>query len=112
MHPIRLISFGYCTCPPALVAAFPGPPAVDRIEDVRDRLRGPAAACDIFDLDGLSPRVENVVLGTPGARELVANLADLPAGPGCIAIGARRWQAQGSRTQGTLVPGSATANSG
>ncbi|WP_394816538.1 RapZ C-terminal domain-containing protein [Streptomyces lancefieldiae] len=60
------------------------------MEDVRDRLRDPAAARDILDLDGLSPRVQDVVLNTPGARELLANLADyadLPAGPRRIAIG-------------------------
>ncbi|WP_412103962.1 hypothetical protein [Streptomyces californicus] len=64
----------------------PVPPAADRIEDVRD----PAAARDILDLDGLNPRVQEGVLNTPGARELLANLADyatLPAGPGRIAIG-------------------------
>jgi rhodanese/phosphatase family RapZ-like protein len=45
---------------------------------------------DILDLDGLHPRVQDVVLNTPGARELLANLtdyADLPAGPRGIAIG-------------------------
>ncbi|MGY3243614.1 RNase adaptor protein for sRNA GlmZ degradation [Streptomyces sp. TE4109] len=88
-HPIRLISFGYLhlpTCPDG----SPVPPAADRIEDVRDRLRDPAAARDILDLDGFHPRVQAVVLGTPGARELLANLADyatLPAGPRRIAIG-------------------------
>lgn len=71
MHPIRLISFGY-------------------LHLVRDRLRDPAAARDILDLDVFHPRVQDVVLNTPGARELLANLAnyaDLPAGPRCIAIG-------------------------
>ncbi|MGW0395892.1 RapZ C-terminal domain-containing protein [Streptomyces sp. NPDC003042] len=38
----------------------------------------------MLDLDGLNPRVQYVVLATPGAREL---LADLPAGPRRIAIG-------------------------
>ncbi|MFE7359031.1 hypothetical protein ACFU8Q_39595 [Streptomyces sp. NPDC057543] len=33
------------------------PPAADRIEDVRDRLRAPAVARDILGLDGLNPRV-------------------------------------------------------
>ncbi|MFF1446144.1 hypothetical protein [Streptomyces sp. NPDC058295] len=59
------------------------------IEDVRDRLRDPAAA-RILDLNGLDPRVQDIVLKTPGARELLANLADyapLPAGPRRIAIG-------------------------
>ncbi|MER7671290.1 hypothetical protein ABTY61_22880 [Kitasatospora sp. NPDC096128] len=61
------------------------PPTADRVEDVRDRRRDPAAARDILDLDGLDPRVQQIVLNTPGARELIANLADyadLPAGPG------------------------------
>ncbi|MFF4787823.1 hypothetical protein ACFY3E_41725 [Streptomyces griseorubiginosus] len=68
----------------------PVPPKADRIEDVRDRLRDPAAARDILDLDGLDPRVQAVVLDTPGARELLTNLADyaaLPASPHRIAIG-------------------------
>ncbi|XER99823.1 hypothetical protein HEP87_01115 [Streptomyces sp. S1D4-11] len=88
-RPIRLISFGYLHLPTG-PDGFPVPPAADRIEDVRDRLRGPAAARDILDLDGLNPRVQDVVLNTPGARELIANLtdyADLPAGPRRIAIG-------------------------
>ncbi|MFE1265734.1 hypothetical protein ACFW5X_35200 [Streptomyces albogriseolus] len=89
MHPIRLISFGYLHLPTGPDGSSV-PPAADRIEDVRDRLRAPAAARDILDLDGLSPRVQDVVLNTPGARELLANLADyadLPAGPSRIALG-------------------------
>ncbi|MFD4260731.1 hypothetical protein ACFWR9_24690 [Streptomyces sp. NPDC058534] len=89
MHPIRLTSFGYLHLPTS-PDGVPVPPAADRIEDVRDRLRDPAAASDILDLDGLDPRVQDVVLNTPGARELLANLADyanLPAGPHHIAIG-------------------------
>lgn len=89
MHPIRLISFGYLHLPTGLDGS-PVPPAADRIEDVRDRLRDPAAARDILDLDGLNPRVQDVVLNTPGARELIDNLADyacLPAAPHRIAIG-------------------------
>ncbi|MER6103685.1 hypothetical protein ABT115_15505 [Streptomyces sp. NPDC001832] len=88
-HPIRLISFGYLHLPTG-PDGFPVPPAADRIEDVRDRLRDPAAARDILDLDGLNSRVQDIVLNTPGARELLANLADyagLPAGPRRIAIG-------------------------
>jgi UPF0042 nucleotide-binding protein len=57
---------------------------------VRERLRDPAAARDILDLDGRDVRVQKVVLNTPGARELLVNLADyaeLPAGPRAIAIG-------------------------
>lgn len=57
---------------------------------MRKRLRDPAAARDILDLDGRHPRVQHVVLNTPGARELLVNLADyaeLPAGPRTIAIG-------------------------
>lgn len=55
LHPIRLISFGYLhlpTCPDG----SPVPPTADRIEDVHDRLRDPAAARDILDLDGVNPR--------------------------------------------------------
>ncbi|MFJ8475926.1 hypothetical protein [Kitasatospora sp. NPDC094011] len=84
MHPIRLISFGYLHLKGGQL------PAADRVEDVRDRLRDPAAARDILDLDGFHPRVQQIVLNTPGARELIANLADyaeLPAGPRRIAIG-------------------------
>ncbi|MFJ2709052.1 hypothetical protein ACIO3R_38510 [Streptomyces sp. NPDC087428] len=89
VHPIRLISFGYLHLPTG-PDGQPVPPAADRIEDVRDRLRDPAAARDILDLDGHHPRVQDVVLNTPGARELLANLVDyatLPAGPRRIAIG-------------------------
>ncbi|GAA4694286.1 RapZ C-terminal domain-containing protein [Streptomyces youssoufiensis] len=89
MQPIRLISFGYLHLPTGPDGS-PIPPAADRIEDVRDRLRDPAAARDTLDLDGLNRRVQDVVLNTPGARDLLANLADyatLPAGPRRIAIG-------------------------
>ncbi|MEU8949647.1 hypothetical protein [Streptomyces sp. NPDC048489] len=89
MHPIHLISFGYLHLPTSPDDS-PVPPTADRIEDVRDRLRDPAAARDILNLDGFNPRVQDVVLNTPGARELLANLADyasLPAGPRRIAIG-------------------------
>ncbi|MET8168883.1 RNase adapter RapZ [Streptomyces sp. NPDC005329] len=89
LHPIRLISFGYLHLPTGPDGQRV-PPAADRIEDVRDWLRDPAAARDILDLDGLNPRVQDVVLNTPGARELLANLADyanLPAGPRRIAVG-------------------------
>lgn len=82
--PIRLISFGF------LHLQGDAPPAADRIEDVRDRLRDPAAARDILDLDGRHPKVQEVILATFGARELLANLVDyaqLPAGPRSIAIG-------------------------
>ncbi|MEU7745464.1 RNase adapter RapZ [Nonomuraea sp. NPDC049158] len=78
---ITLISFGFLHGPP---------PEADRVEDVRDRLRDPAAARDILNLDGLHPRVQNVVINTPGARELIDNLVDyamLPAGPRRIAVG-------------------------
>ncbi|MCF3143677.1 RapZ C-terminal domain-containing protein [Streptomyces platensis] len=89
LRPLRLTSFGYLHLPSGPDGS-PVPPAADRIEDVRDRLRDPAAARDILDLDGLDPRVQDVVLNTPGARELLNNLADyatLPAGPRRIAIG-------------------------
>ncbi|WP_221355389.1 RapZ C-terminal domain-containing protein [Streptomyces beigongshangae] len=89
MEPVRLISFGYLHLPTD-PDGQPVLPAADRIEDVRDRLRDPAVARDILDLDGFHPRVQAVVLNTPGARELLANLTDyaaLPAGPRRIAIG-------------------------
>lgn len=88
-HVLLLTSFGFLHLP-TNADGRPVPPPADRIEDVRDRLRDPAAARDILDLDGLNPRVQDVVLNTPGARELLANLADyatLPAGPRRIAIG-------------------------
>jgi RNase adaptor protein for sRNA GlmZ degradation len=84
MPPIRLISFGF------LHLTGAAPPVADRVEDVRARLRDPAAAKGILDLDGRDPRVQTIVLATPGARELLINLADyaaLPAGPRAIAIG-------------------------
>ncbi|WP_405606670.1 hypothetical protein [Streptomyces sp. NBC_00076] len=46
----------------------PVPPAADRIEDVRDRLRDPAAARHILVLDGLNLRVQDVVLNTRRPR--------------------------------------------
>jgi hypothetical protein len=64
VHPISLISFGYLHLPTD-PDGQPVPPAADRIEDVRDRLRDPAAARDILDLDGFHPRVQAVVLNTP-----------------------------------------------
>ncbi|MFD4934649.1 hypothetical protein [Streptomyces virginiae] len=86
---IRLNSFGYLHLS-AGPDGSPVPPAADRIEDVRDRLRDPGAARDILDLDRLHLRVQDVALGTPGARRLLADLADradLPADPSHIAIG-------------------------
>ena len=64
---IELISFGYL---------HSAPPPADRVVDVRDRLRDPAAARGILDLDGLHPRVQQVVMGTPGAPELIDDLVD------------------------------------
>ncbi|MET9593151.1 hypothetical protein ABZY45_19745 [Streptomyces sp. NPDC006516] len=75
VHPIRLISFGYLHLPTG-PDGQPIPPAAGRVEDVRDRLRDPAAARAILDLDGHHPRVQDIVLTTPGARELLSNLAD------------------------------------
>ncbi|MCX4581058.1 hypothetical protein OHB41_49800 [Streptomyces sp. NBC_01571] len=86
---VLLTSFGYLHLPQD-ADGRPVPPPADRIEDVRDRLRDPAAARDILDLDGLNPRVQDVVWNTPGTRELLGNLAEyagLPAGPRRIAIG-------------------------
>lgn len=84
MPAIKLISFGY------LHLKDGRPPAADRVEDVRNRLRDPAAAGDVLDLDGRDPRVQDIVLNTPGARELLDNLVDyasLAAGPAVIATG-------------------------
>ena len=84
MPPIHLISFGF------LHLNGTATPVADRVEDVRSRLRDPAAAKDILDLDGRDLRVQKIVLATQGARELLFNLADyaaLPAGPRAIAIG-------------------------
>lgn len=84
MAPIRLTSFGY------LHLNGGPPPATDRTEDVRHRLRDPARARDILDLDGFDPRVQEVVLNTPGARELIEDLVTdvmSPDGPRSVAIG-------------------------
>ncbi|MCI2422098.1 ATPase [Saccharopolyspora sp. K220] len=79
---IRLISFGYRHGPP---------PRADRTEDLREQLRDPAAADDILHLTGREPRVQHIVLNTPGAVELLDNLvayARLPAPhPRVIALG-------------------------
>ena len=87
--PIELTSFGYLHQPTGSDGQ-PVPPTADRTEDVRERLRDPAAARGILDLDGRHPRVQAVVLATPGAPELLDNLTSyalLPAGPRRIAIG-------------------------
>jgi UPF0042 nucleotide-binding protein len=63
MSAIRLISFGYLHLHGA------PPPEADRVEDVRTGLSDPAAK-GILDLDGRDPRVQDIVLSTPGAREL------------------------------------------
>ncbi|MEU4576115.1 RNase adapter RapZ [Nonomuraea sp. NPDC023979] len=86
---LKLVSFGYLHLPTD-AKGRPIPPAADRVEDVRDRLRDPARAREILDLDGLHPRVQDVVLNTAGARELIDNLVDyalLPSGPTTIAVG-------------------------
>ncbi|MBK3567837.1 RNase adapter RapZ [Streptomyces sp. MBT62] len=86
---IELTSFGYLHQPTG-TDGQPVPLTADRTEDVRQRLRDPAAARNILDLDGRHPDVQAVVLATPGAPELLDNLtayALLPAGPRRIAIG-------------------------
>ncbi|MGI8313447.1 RapZ C-terminal domain-containing protein [Saccharopolyspora hattusasensis] len=95
MHTVRLISFGY------LHLHGGPPPQADRIEDVRDRLRDPAAAAGILDLDGRDPRVQEVVANTRGARDLLDNLIDYVerCGPRSIAIGC----AGGKHRAGSLV---------
>jgi hypothetical protein len=83
--PIMLISFGFRHMPNGT------PPVADRVEDVRQRLRDPAAAKDALDLNGFDEDVQQVVLNTPGAAELLDNLAAyaelLRAGPVSIVIG-------------------------
>ncbi|MGW3369749.1 RapZ C-terminal domain-containing protein [Streptosporangium canum] len=81
MTTLRVISFGFLHGPA---------PAAHRVEDLRDRYRDPAAARDILDLDGRDPRVQAVVLATPGVPELLDNLAAyalLPVGPRAMAFG-------------------------
>jgi RNase adaptor protein for sRNA GlmZ degradation len=78
---ITLTSFGYL---------HGTAPVADRVEDVRDRLRDPARAAGVLDLDGRDGRVQDVVRSTPGALALLDNLtayAELPAPPSRIAIG-------------------------
>ncbi|GAA2211625.1 RNase adapter RapZ [Nonomuraea monospora] len=80
-----MISFGYLHQP-----TKPDGPEADRIEDVRERLRDPAVAKEILDLDGLHPRVQDIILNTPGAPEPIDNLvayALVPTGPKVIALG-------------------------
>lgn len=64
-RPLELVSFGFL---------FGPAPEADRIEDVRRRLRDPAAAKDVLDLDGLDIRVQRIVGLTPGAEFLLLNL--------------------------------------
>lgn len=78
---IYLISFGYLHAPA---------PEADRTEDVRRRLRDPAAARDVLDLDGHNPAVQAIVEHTPGATDLLDNLVsycDVFTGDITIAIG-------------------------
>jgi RNase adaptor protein for sRNA GlmZ degradation len=86
----RLISFGFLHLPKA-PGGQPVLPAADRIEDVREVLRDPAAARAILDLDGHDLRVQQVVLDTPGARglldDLTAYVLRSPASPRTLAIG-------------------------
>ncbi|MFJ3310809.1 hypothetical protein ACIPSA_49340 [Streptomyces sp. NPDC086549] len=79
--PIELTSFGYLHQPTG-TDGQPVPPTADRTEDVRERLRDPAAARNILDLDGRHPDVQAIVLATPGAPELLDNLTAYAAGSG------------------------------
>jgi UPF0042 nucleotide-binding protein len=65
---IELVSFGYLHMPVA--------PQANRVIDVRESLRDPAAARDILHLDGKHPRVQQVVLNTAGAADLLDTLVD------------------------------------
>jgi RNase adaptor protein for sRNA GlmZ degradation len=73
-HTLHVISFGHLHLRTALDGQ-PLLPAADRVEDVRYTLRDPAAARGLLDLDGHDPRVQQVVLNTHGARELLDDLA-------------------------------------
>lgn len=90
MPVVRLISFGFLHLPKAACGQLILP-AADRIEDVREVLRDPAAALAILDLDGRDLRVQQVVLDTQGARELLNDLTAYalrsPASPCTLAIG-------------------------
>jgi UPF0042 nucleotide-binding protein len=72
---LRLISFGYLH-----LGADAGPPAADRVEDVRTRLEDPAAYQEVLAMleqgpvDGRDPRVQEIVMGTAGATELLGDL--------------------------------------
>ncbi|MFJ9662141.1 hypothetical protein ACIRPR_29745 [Streptomyces griseoflavus] len=86
---ITLTSVGYLH-QPTDADGYPTPPTADPIEDVRERLCDPAVARDIVDLHGRDPRVQAVVIATPGASKFLDNLtahALLPAGPRRIAVG-------------------------
>lgn len=95
MRTVHLISFGY------LHLNGGPPPQADRVEDVRDRLRDPAAAAHILDLDGRDPQVQHVVENTRRARPLLDNLVAyvLMCEPSRIAIGC----AGGKHRAGALV---------
>jgi UPF0042 nucleotide-binding protein len=83
---ITLISYGHLH----LEAQGELPPRADRHEDVRDQLHDPAAAAGILDLDGRDPRVQDIVLRTPGAEALLDNLVaylELPTRPRRLGIG-------------------------
>jgi UPF0042 nucleotide-binding protein len=80
---LRLISFGY------LHAA---PPSADRIVDVRGRLRDPAGYHQILAMleqgpvDGRQPPVRDIVLRTPGADELLDELAAFVTADGVASV--------------------------
>ncbi|MCK2240038.1 MULTISPECIES: RNase adapter RapZ [unclassified Crossiella] len=81
MAVIELVSFGHLHLPDGQL------PIADRVEDVRTRLYDPAAAPGILELDGLDPRVQDVVLDTAGAQELLEELVEYATSPRRIAIG-------------------------
>jgi UPF0042 nucleotide-binding protein len=85
---LRLISFGY------LHLGGQSPPGADHVEDVRGRLDDPAgyrqvlAMLEIGPVDGRQDRVKRIVLATPGAAEVLDELAAFAgAGAAVIAIG-------------------------
>jgi UPF0042 nucleotide-binding protein len=72
-----LISFGYLHSEPPTGAV---------IFDVRNTLRDPAAARNILELDGRDPVVQQVVMATPGARDVLDRLVAV-ATHGPVAVG-------------------------
>lgn len=85
---IKLISFGWGYLEKDQLP----PPLAERVEDVRRKLRNPAVDPALLQLDGRDPRLQAVVLFTPGATAflgalMVATIALPESEPRRIAIG-------------------------